>query len=139
MSTNLPASFEKLRIWQEAHQLMIICHGLANKLPFNERSDADQINRSSASVPANIAESQGTYYFNDKLKALYVARKEATETQSHLKKIQSGGNLSTSECDSLISRYQGLIIGINKFAHKVIEQRDKYQNSAHSAKSSQSA
>lgn len=134
----LKASFEKLRIWHEAHQLMIVCYGIANKLPFSERSDTDQIKRSSASVADNIAESHGTYYFNDKLKALYVARKEATETQSHLRKLQSKSFLVDEEADKLVSRYQGLIIGINKYVAKIIEQRDVY-NSAHSAKFAKSA
>ena len=118
------APFEDLRIWQEAHRLMLECHKIANQLPYSETERKTQIKRSSSSVPDNIAEGYASYYYNDKLKGIYVARKEAAETQNHLKSIYSKGFITKGKCDQLVSDYQGLIIGINKFAKHIIRKRD---------------
>ncbi len=118
------APFEDLRIWQEAHRLMLECHRIANKLPYDESERKSQIKRSSSSVPDNIAEGYGSYYYNDKLKGIYVARKEAAETQNHLKSLCSKGFIVKEKCDQLVSDYQGLIIGINKFAMHIVSKRD---------------
>ncbi len=50
--------FEILKVWQKAHQLMLEIHKrLIPLLPKEEKYDlADQVRRSSKSVPANIAE-----------------------------------------------------------------------------------
>ena len=49
--------FETLRIWQEAHRLMIEVHNIARTFPRNEQFRlGNQIERSSSSVAANIAE-----------------------------------------------------------------------------------
>lgn len=118
------AAFEKLRIWQEAHRLMLICHRIANELPNDEFERKSQLKRSSSSVCDNIAEASGSYYYNDKLKGNYISRKEASETQNHLKSLASKGFISFQLCDKLVSDYQGLIIGINKFARYIINKRD---------------
>lgn len=51
-------SFEKLTTWQKAHRLMLDIHkNLVPILPKEEKYDlANQIKRSSKSVPANINE-----------------------------------------------------------------------------------
>lgn len=118
------AGFRKLRIWQEAHELMIICHGIANKISYNEKARADQLKRSSSSPPDNIAECYGSYYFNDKIKGLHVARKESCETQNHILSLVDLGLLTKSEGDTIISRYEGLIVGINIYRSKIIKTRD---------------
>lgn len=53
----MPAAFEKLRIWQEAHQLMLEIHELSRSLPKDERyRKRAQVECSSSSVPDNISE-----------------------------------------------------------------------------------
>jgi four helix bundle protein len=56
-------SFEKLKVWQKAHQLMLdIHHRLLPTLPKEEKYGlVDQLRRSSKSVGANIAEGAGRY------------------------------------------------------------------------------
>jgi four helix bundle protein len=121
----LKAAFETLWVWQEAHKLMLIAHGIANKLPKSiEKEKIDQIKRSSSSVADNIAEGYSSYYYNEKIKGMYTARKEAGETQNHLKAINAKGYLDEIITDELISRYQKLIIGINSFAKYIGEKRD---------------
>lgn len=120
------AKFEHLRIWQESHQLMLRCHQIANELPFSERSRTDQLKRSSSAPPDNIAECVGCYYYNDKIKALSVARKESTETQNHLIAIRDKKLCKSESANELVDRYDRLIIGINAYKKKIIDSRNKY-------------
>lgn len=78
--------FEKLKTWQKAHQLMLDVHKkLIPLLPKEEKFGlADQLRRSSKSVPANIAEGSGRYYFMDNVRFCYNARGSLDETLSHL-------------------------------------------------------
>ncbi len=79
------AGFKKLWVWQKAHQLMLEVHKLAKRMPRSEKYRlGDQIERSSSSVPDNISEGHSSYYYQEKIKAFYIARKEAGETQNHL-------------------------------------------------------
>src|SRR3989344_5314144 len=105
--------FTQLWIWRESHELMLIFHGILNKLPSSEFRLTDQSKRSSSSVPDNIAEAYGSFYYKDKLKSFYVARKEARETQNHLKSVCSKNYINKEQEIELISRYEGVIIGIN--------------------------
>jgi len=67
---------EKLWVWQKAHKLMLEIHEICKKLPPNEKYVLrGQIERSSKSVADNIAEGNSSYYYNDKIKGFYTARK----------------------------------------------------------------
>jgi four helix bundle protein len=82
--------FEGLKVWQKAHALMLDVHKklvsqILKNNP-NERFDlVSQIRRSSKSVPANIAEGHGRYYFGDNIRFCYNARGSLDETVSHLR------------------------------------------------------
>jgi four helix bundle protein len=79
-------SFEKLATWPKAHQLMLDVHKkLIPLLPKEEKHDlTDQVRRSSKSVPSNIAEGSGRYYYMDNVRFCYNARGSLDETLSHL-------------------------------------------------------
>ena len=79
-------SFENLKVWQKAYELMLFVHGeVVPLLPREEKWDlADQIWRSSKSVGANIAEGYGRFYYKDRVRFCYNARGSLTETESHL-------------------------------------------------------
>ena len=88
------AGFEKLWVWQKAHSLMIEIHEICKRLPYHERFKIkDQLERSSASVTNNIAEGHTSYYYQDKIKAFNVARKEAGESQNQIRTLQAKGYL----------------------------------------------
>lgn len=54
-------------------------------LPKEEKYDlADQVRRSSKSVPANIAEGAGRYYYMDNVRFCYNAPGSLDETLNHL-------------------------------------------------------
>jgi len=108
--------FENLRIWKSAYELMLRIHEICKLLPKEERFQLkDQIERSSSSVPDNIAEGYSAYYFKERIKSFYVARREATETQNHLRKMSGKNYVGEEISDGLILEYEGLIRGINAY------------------------
>jgi len=82
--------FEGLKVWQQAHALMLDVHKklVPQILKSNpdERFDlVSQIRRSSKSVPANIAEGHGRFYYGDNIRFCYNARGSLDETVSHIR------------------------------------------------------
>jgi four helix bundle protein len=79
-------SFENLKVWQKAHELMWFVHReVVPLLPREEKWDlAEQIRRSSKSVGANVAEGYGRFYFKDRVRFCYNARGSLSETEHHL-------------------------------------------------------
>jgi four helix bundle protein len=78
--------FEGLEAWQKARQLMVAVHKqVVPALPPTEKWDlASQIQRSSKSVMANVAEGYGRYYYQDSVRLCYIARSSLDETINHL-------------------------------------------------------
>ena len=79
-------SFETLKVWQKSHALMLDIHRhLLPHLPKEEKFVlADQLRRLSKSVPANIAEGAGRFYYTDNVRFCYHARGSLDETLNHL-------------------------------------------------------
>lgn len=113
-------TFRDLRIWKEAHglrtEIIKSCKGLPKYEDFIIRS---QIERSSSSVADNIAESYSAYYYKEKIKILYIARKEASETQNHLITMETKNYIDYQRCDCLLNRYESLIRGINAYINYI--------------------
>ena len=55
---------------------------------------------------------------------MYTARKEAGETQNHLRTMQAKGYTDKAMADDKVKRYQKVIKGINGFVKYVAEKRD---------------
>lgn len=120
------ATFRDLWIWKESHQLMIEIHTFVKTLPKEEQfRKRDQIERSSSSVPDNIAEGYNAYYYNDKIKSMFIARKEIGETQNHIEALVGKNYLHRNKADDWINRYQKLMAGINGFVN-YIRNKSKY-------------
>ncbi len=121
----MKVGFEQLRIWQEAHRLMLEVHRLAARFPPYERFKLrDQVERSSASVADNIAEGYSSYYYNDKIKGMYTARKEAGETQNHIRSATSKKYIDLKESDQFVGDYEHLIRSINSYVKYLCSKRD---------------
>lgn len=118
------AGFEKLWVWQKAHELMLeiheICKGLPRSEDFRLRA---QLEKSSSSVPDNIAEGHSSFYYLDKIKGFNTARKEAGEAQNQIRSLQGKGYLISESADSLIKRYEEVIRGINGYNRWVRKKR----------------
>lgn len=121
---NIIAGFEKLWVWQKAHKLMVEVHNICRTLPREEKFKIkDQLERSSSSVPDNIAEGHTSYYYQDKIKGFNIARKEAGETQNHIRSLQSKSYIAKETANDIISRYEEVIRGINGYINWVKEKR----------------
>ena len=79
-------SFEGLKVWQKAHELMLLVHQeIAPSLPKDEKWDlADQIRRSSKSVGANIAEGFKKAGVADKRRFMNIAQGPLEECRYYL-------------------------------------------------------
>lgn len=118
------AGFERLWVWQRAHQLMLEVHEICRTLPREERfRKRDQLERSSSSVPDNIAEGYSSYYYQDKIKGFNVARKETGETQNHLRALLDKRYFDAAKARILITRYEEVMRGINGYIRWVREKR----------------
>ncbi len=70
------AGFEKLWVWQKTFNLMQDIHKFCKTLPRGEMFKLrDQIERCSSSVCDNIAEGYTAYYYKEKIKGFYTARR----------------------------------------------------------------
>jgi four helix bundle protein len=83
-------SFEKLKVWQEAKQLVVDVYNLLDSFPrFEKYALCDQIRRAIVSVPSNIAEGSGRF---------------SNKEQNHFLEIAYG---------SLLEAYNQLLIAID--------------------------
>ena len=98
---------------QEIH---IACKDLPKAERFRIR---DQIERSTASVCDNIAEGYTAYYYNDKIKGFFTARKEAGESQNHIRKISAKEYIDLKTSQKWVEEYEEVIRGINGYVNYV--------------------
>ncbi|KAF0109267.1 MAG: hypothetical protein FD146_311 [Anaerolineaceae bacterium] len=77
---------ETLEAWKKAKDLAMAVHqDVLPKLPPEEKwSLGQQIRRAVQSVPANIAEGHGRFYYQENVRFCYIARGSLIETYSHL-------------------------------------------------------
>lgn len=111
--------FEKLRVYQDAVELVKIIYLLTGKLPPEERfALADQLKCSCISIVLNIAEGSGGLgdkefksYLRNALKSLY-------ETVAALKLTEQIFNINTSEelakCETIGKELHALIKSLNR-------------------------
>jgi len=118
------AGFEKLWVWQKAHKLMQEIHRFCKTLLRDERFRLrDQVERCSSSICDNIAEGYTAYYYNDKIKGFYTARKEAGETQNQIRKLSGKGYLDSQQSQRLVEEYEEVIRGINGYMRYIREKK----------------
>jgi len=77
---------ETLQVWQRAMAFAVkVCQHILPLLPSQERwSLTDQLRRSVQSIPANIAEGYGRFYYQESIRFCYIARGSLEETFSHI-------------------------------------------------------
>lgn len=85
-------------------------------LPAEEKWNLNQqIRRSAQSVPANIAEGHGRFYYQDNVRFCYIARGSLTETYSHLTLAHEHGYLSPKLYEELKRQIEESIRIINGY------------------------
>jgi len=77
--------FRKLKVWEKAHQLTLAVYKATSTFPKGELYGlTSQIRRSSASIPANIAEGCGRHGNKEFARFLDIASSSASELEYHL-------------------------------------------------------
>ena len=79
-------SLETLEVWKKAKEFALrIYREVLPLLPSEEKWNLNQqLRRASNSVPANIAEGYGRFYYQEIIRFCYIARGSLEETLSHL-------------------------------------------------------
>src|SRR5258706_1449032 len=109
-------TFRDLEIWQTGLELLVQVYKLSAKFPKSEMYGlVDQVRRSSNSVIANIAESQGRFSFADRTRVLYQVRGEIFEVRSHLSVAHELKYINSVTFEKLDNSYEILAKQINSF------------------------
>ena len=103
-------AYKKLIVWQKAMNLAVIVYGIAKKLPNSLQSGlADQIRRSSISVPSNIAEGKYRHSVKEGRHFFQIAYASCAELDTQLALIQRFGVIPVIElaeaqdlCDQIL-------------------------------------
>ena len=78
-------SFEKLRVWQEARELVVKVYKLLDKFPnFEKYALCDQLRRAIVSVPSNIAEGSGRTSLKEQIHFIEIAYGSLMESYNQL-------------------------------------------------------
>src|ERR1051325_8858310 len=87
---------ETLEAWRRAKDFAVrVCKDVLPLLPADEKwSLNQQIRRAVQSVPANIAEGHGRFYFQETVRFCYIARGSLSETYTHLTVAHELGYIS---------------------------------------------
>ena len=117
-------SYEKLKVWQLARELVIDIHKMSLELPkFEMYEEGSQIRRSSKSVKSNIVEGFGRRnYKNDYIRFITFALASNDETINHLDNLFETESLHNKELyDDLHKRLEILGKKLNSFLQTITE------------------
>jgi four helix bundle protein len=101
---------ETLQVWQRSLTFAThVCQDILPMLPAQEKfAFTDQLRRSAQSVPANIAEGYGRFYYQESIRFCYIARGSLEETFSHLKLAHNLGYFDNGVYNKLNNETQEL-------------------------------
>lgn len=117
MSSDNIQGLETLEAWKKARAFVLVVYKeILPLLPADEKWHLNQqIRRSAQSVPANLAEGHGRFYYQDNVRFCYIARGSLTETYTHLLLARDLGYISNELFDRLKSQIEELIRFINGY------------------------
>lgn len=97
------SGLEKLDVWCRARDFAVRVHKeILPLLPPEEKyALSQQLRRSSQSIPANIAEGHGRFYFQENVRFCYIARGSLEESLSHIVHARQVGYISEELYKSL--------------------------------------
>jgi len=115
-------NFKKLNVWLKAMDFTDLTYDYCKGLPADERYNLiDQINRSSCSIPSNIAEGSGkrtAVHFGEFLSTALTSSYE-TETQLLIcERRKYGDGEKLNQCLELVSEIQKMIFSFREYILK---------------------
>ena len=117
MTSDNIQGLETLEAWNRAKDFTVkVCREILPLLPADEKwSLSQQIRRAVQSVPANIAEGYGRFYYQETIRFCYIARGSLTETYTHLTIASELGYISENVYSDLRRQVEELIRIINGY------------------------
>ena len=95
-------SFENLKVYQQARQLVKDVYLLQNRFPKEERyALGDQVRRAAVSITANLAEGSGRQSLKEKIRFIEIAFGSMTEVFCALQTACDLGYIRNKELDAL--------------------------------------
>jgi four helix bundle protein len=117
MSSDNIQGLETLEAWKRAKDFAVkLCKEVLPLLPAEEKwSLSQQIRRAVQSVPANIAEGHGRFYFQETIRFCYIARGSLSETYTQLTIARELGYIPEKVYVDLRKQVEDLIRIINGY------------------------
>jgi four helix bundle protein len=117
MTSDNIQGLETLEAWKHAKDFAVkVCKEVLPLLPTEEKwSLSQQIRRSVQSVPANIAEGHGRFYYQETIRFCYVARGSLSETYTHITLARELGYISEKLFTDLRKQVEDLVRIINGY------------------------
>jgi len=109
---------ETLLVWQKAMTFVINVHQqILPSLPLDEKwSLTSQLRRSVQSIPANIAEGYGRYYYQEGIRFCYVARGSLEESFTQISLAHKLGYIS----QDIFNKFSGDMLDIRRLLNGYI-------------------
>ena len=113
----------RLQVYQKGQELVKLIYIIVlPSLPIEEKYNlSSQIRRAAVSIPANIAEGFGRYYYQETIRFCYLARGSLMELSSHIDLASEQGYISDQnkiEIDRSLEDVLRLIHGYIKYLKK---------------------
>jgi four helix bundle protein len=117
MTSDNIQGLETLEAWKRAKDFAVrVCKEVLPLLPVEEKwSLSQQIRRSVQSVPANIAEGHGRFYYQETVRFCYIARGSLSETYTHITLAYELGYFSEITYNDLRKQVEELVRIINGY------------------------
>jgi four helix bundle protein len=112
--------FTQLKVWQEAHALVLAIYPLTSRFPADERFGlTSQLRRAAASVPSNIAEGSKRRSTRDYAHFLNIAESSLVEVEYFLILSRDLGYGAARAFEPLLAGIDGLARKLNTLRTKV--------------------
>ncbi|MFK5879108.1 MAG: four helix bundle protein [Flavobacteriaceae bacterium] len=111
-------NFKELNVWKESKDLCVLVYKLTKIFPTSEKYGIiSQINRSSVSIPSNIAEGAGRNSNNDFARFIHIATGSSFELETQLMIAFEIGYIDNENFEKVINqlnKIQKMLVSFNK-------------------------
>ena len=116
-------SFTDLRVWQEAHKLVLLTYKITKEFSKEELFGlVGQMRRAVVSITSNIAEGFSRQSFKEKLRFYYMALGSLTELQNQLLIAKDLNYLNQKDFDKIVEQ----AINVHKLLNAFITKTKKF-------------